>query len=248
MSPRACQRACDPHNLFSRRETEDAAVDVVWRGRTARQDRPGQFYVVLDQKGKPFTEVKGLLDKVKKCTISSGDKKGEVDHDARVELLLENADEGIGDKLIAFEKEQAAGEKLNEVSVKYFKKNPRDFDDAWPQLESDKALRHFMTTMIEASPEEIKKEAKKQAKALKASESLAVLDKIVDSANNGDDWSADQADAIVAFAKELPSEQMVHLWNTVMATKNMGPIKALHTRIGDEIVGLIRKARELGKN
>lgn len=90
--------------------------------------------------------------------------------------------------------------------------------------------------------------SKKQAKALKASESLAVLDKIVDSANNGDDWSADQADAIVAFAKELPSEQMVHLWNTVMATKNMGPIKALHTRIGDEIVGLIRKARELGKN
>ena len=70
----------------------------------------------------------------------------------------------------------------------------------------------------------------------------------MDSANNGDDWSADQADAIVAFAKELPSEQMVHLWNTVMATKNMGPIKALHTRIGDEIVGLIRKARELGKN
>ena len=99
----------------------------------------------------------GLLAKVQGLK-----KDGKPDHDARVELLLENADEGIGDKLIAFEKEQAAGEKLNEVSVKYFKKHPRDFDDAWPQLESDKALRHFMTTMIEASPDDIKKEAKKQ--------------------------------------------------------------------------------------
>ena len=129
---------------------------IQWKGRTARQDRPGQFYVILDKKSKALQKP-GLLAKVQGLK-----KDGKPDHDARVELLLENADEGIGDKLIAFEKEQAAGEKLNEVSVKYFKKNPRDFDDAWPQLESDKALRHFMTTMIEASPEEIKKEAKKQ--------------------------------------------------------------------------------------
>ena len=73
------------------------------------------------------------------------------------------ADEGIGDKLIAFEKEQLAGEKLNEVAVKYFMKHPRDFDAAWPsEVATDKDLRHFMTTMIDADPAEIKKEAKKQ--------------------------------------------------------------------------------------
>ena len=87
--------------------------------------------------------------------------------------------------------------------------------------------------------------SKKRAKDMKASESLAVLDKIVDHAENNE-WTDDEADALVAFARVLPDEQMVHLWNAVMATKNMGPIKALHSRVGDEIVNLIRKARELG--
>ena len=86
---------------------------------------------------------------------------------------------------------------------------------------------------------------KKQAKDMKASESLAVLDKIVDHAENND-WTDEEADNLVTFTSHLPDEQMVHLWNAVMATKNMGPIKALHSRIGDEIVSLIRKARELG--
>lgn len=84
------------------------------------------------------------------------------------------------------------------------------------------------------------------AKKLKASESMAVLDKIVDHAESND-WNDDEADNIVTFVKALPAEQMVHLWNAVMATKNMGPIKALHSRIGDEIVAVIREARNLGK-
>ena len=87
---------------------------------------------------------------------------------------------------------------------------------------------------------------KKAVKELKASESMTVLDKIVDHAENND-WNDDEADNIVAFVKELPAEQMVHLWNSVMATKNMGPIKALHSRIGDEIVKVIREARNLSK-
>ena len=82
--------------------------------------------------------------------------------------------------------------------------------------------------------------------ALKASESMAVLDKIVDHAENND-WNDRQADNIVAFVKVLPAEQMVHLWNSVMATKNMGPIKALHSRIGDDIVKVIQEARNLSK-
>ena len=82
------------------------------------------------------------------------------------------------------------------------------------------------------------------AKELKASESMAVLYKLVDHAENND-WDDAQADNIVTFVRALPAEQMVHLWNSVMATKNMGPIKALHSRIGDEIVAVIREARNL---
>ena len=84
------------------------------------------------------------------------------------------------------------------------------------------------------------------ATALKASESMAILDKLVDHAENNE-WDNTQADNIVTFVRVLPAEQMVHLWNAVMATKNMGPIKALHSRIGDEIVKVIREARNLSK-
>ena len=77
-------------------------------------------------------------------------------------MLLDVADEGIGGKLKDFEGEQAThpnpspspspialaltgargpvgeqatGEKLNEVTEKYFKQYPRDFDAPWPSEE-----------------------------------------------------------------------------------------------------------------
>ena len=39
---------------------------IQWKGRTARQDRPGQFYVILDQRAAPFSEAqhKALAGKV----------------------------------------------------------------------------------------------------------------------------------------------------------------------------------------
>ena len=52
---------------------------------------------------------------------------------------------------------------------------------------------------------------------------------------------------MVAFGKGCPDEQMVHLWNSVMGTKNMTNIQALHKLVGSEIVALVRKARELSK-
>ncbi len=79
-----------------------------------------------------------------------------------------------------------------------------------------------------------------------ASVKLAVLDKLVShSAEN--DWSDEQAKNVVAFGKGCPDEQMVHLWNSVMGTKNMTNIQALHKLVGSEIVALVRKARELSK-
>lgn len=40
---------------------------IQWRGRTGRQDRPGQFHVVLNAQSKPFSDPKhsNLLTKLK---------------------------------------------------------------------------------------------------------------------------------------------------------------------------------------
>ena len=59
--------------------------------------------------------------------------------------------------------EQAAGEKLNEVAMRYFQKHPRHFDDPWPQLEkypTDREFREFMTSMIDEPPDVVSKRAK----------------------------------------------------------------------------------------
>ena len=70
------------------RQLESSSSLATWKGRTARQDRPGQFYVILDQKAKPFNKKHDLAYKVKKLVIPKGQPDaGQPDHDARVELL-----------------------------------------------------------------------------------------------------------------------------------------------------------------
>eukprot|EP00966_Prymnesium_polylepis_P146911 3393131-Prymnesium_polylepis.1 len=61
---------------------------IQWKGRTARQDRPGQFHVILNKQAKPFSEKPKLEGKLKKMS-----------EDTKIETLLEVADEGIGEKL-----------------------------------------------------------------------------------------------------------------------------------------------------
>jgi len=137
---------------------------IQWKGRTARQDRPGQYLVVLNTRAKPFEGNKELLKKVRGATIKEGELKGQPDHEQRVELLLSAADEGIGDKLREYAAEQAAGEQLNAVAEAYFKRHPRSFDAPWPsELASDRALRAFFeTTHEDEPPAAIKAKAKEQ--------------------------------------------------------------------------------------
>jgi superfamily II DNA/RNA helicase len=136
---------------------------IQWKGRTARQDRPGQFYVILAQDNKVFTNNKELLNKVKKAKHESGDLKGQPDHDARIEVLLDAADEGIGSKLKEYGGEQATGEKLNAVSEAHFKRDPRSFDDPWPNgSESDRALRGFLMSNHDAPPDVIVERARER--------------------------------------------------------------------------------------
>jgi C-terminal processing protease CtpA/Prc len=46
--------------------------------------------------------------------------------------MLDAADAGTADKLKAFEGEQAAGEKINDVVEKYYRINPRPVTGSWP--------------------------------------------------------------------------------------------------------------------
>ena len=131
---------------------------IQWKGRTARQDRPGQFTVVLSLQAKPFN----LPQHKKLPNTLRSDKLSE---DAKVDLLLELADDGIGGKLREFEGEQASGEKLNEVTEKYYQRYPRSFDDPWPleeHRETDGVLRRFLTKYVNRPPGEIRMLSKQE--------------------------------------------------------------------------------------
>ena len=137
---------------------------IQWKGRTARQDRPGQFYVILSQQARPFSSPKHakLAEKLR-----AKSKKMEPVHsnDANIGMLLEVADEGIGDRLKEFEQEQAIGEKLNQLTEKFYKRHPRDFDEPWPSEEfyaSDVVLRRLLTEHTQTPPKEIVKIAKSE--------------------------------------------------------------------------------------
>lgn len=77
--------------------------------------------------------------------------------DDKIDMMLEVADDGIGERLKMFEKEQATGEKLNELTERYYQKFPRPWGEAWPQpkYSLDKRLREVLFTHAEATPAEI---------------------------------------------------------------------------------------------
>ena len=60
---------------------------IQWRGRTARQDRPGQFIVVLNKQASPFTESPHLLSEL----------MHQNDGPTRLKTLLLQQDESIGE-------------------------------------------------------------------------------------------------------------------------------------------------------
>jgi len=85
--------------------------------------------------------------------------------DAKVEMMLDVSDEGIGEKLKAFEGEQAVGEKLNELTEKYYARCPRTFQDVWPMEQykkTDGVMRKFLTEWTQLKPAEIKQLAKSE--------------------------------------------------------------------------------------
>ena len=58
-------------------------------------------------------------------------------------------------------------------------------------------------------------------------------------------WSVKQADNVGKFAKSLPGELMVTLWNAISSTQVMPNIQKLHKLIGPQIVEAVQASRNL---
>jgi hypothetical protein len=129
----------------------DAREWIQWKGRTARQDRPGQYLVVLSEKEEPFRSVPGLGEQLKPLSP-----------DGKIEALLTRKDEAIRESLASFEAQQARGAWLNEVCQKYYREKPREPSASWPSKEqrlSDTRLREMLKVPF-ASGEKIREAAK----------------------------------------------------------------------------------------
>jgi len=98
---------------------------IQWRGRTARQDKPGQYQVVLNRRSEPFASMSGLADQIGAMRSP----------DDRLARLLEVQDESIGATLKKYELDQELGEQINELAEMYFRTYPRSFDADWPSSE-----------------------------------------------------------------------------------------------------------------
>ena len=110
---------------------------IQWRGRTARQDRPGQYHVVLNRQAPPFTDHPGLAESVGGLSVP----------EERLARLLQVQDETIGATLKKYERDQELGENVNELAEAYFRLHPRAYDEPWPSVRhrtSDLQLRALL--------------------------------------------------------------------------------------------------------
>ena len=124
---------------------------IQWKGRTARQDRPGQFTVLLSKQDAPFKGNHSVFSKFRSFTDDQNDEK--------IEYLLALKDSHIRETLERYSSDQAKGAWLNELSQKYYKAHPRAPDAPWPPTSKDRTLRDALSKRYK-NGEEIKQHAR----------------------------------------------------------------------------------------
>jgi len=72
----------------------------------------------------------------------------------------------------------------------------------------------------------------------------ALIEKLKNHCTN-EKWTAAQAKNVAAFAKSLPGEMMVSLWNGISATQQMHNIQKMHKLIGQEVVKAVQTSRNV---
>ena len=116
---------------------------IQWKGRTARQDRPGQFYVVMSEEDE-------LFQKGEKGLASALEGKNP---DEKIAHIHEVHNKDTMRMLNEFKMEQANGAWKNELCQQYYKAHRRDAENAdgspteWPYpkfVDEDKKLREIL--------------------------------------------------------------------------------------------------------
>ena len=119
----------------------DAREWAQWKGRTARQDRPGQYLVVLSADDEPFCNEPGLAASLR-----------QLPPDAIINELLRRKDVVTAEALGSFEAQQARGAWQNEVCEAYYKAHPRPSDARWPleRVRTDVKLREMLSVPFDS--------------------------------------------------------------------------------------------------
>jgi hypothetical protein len=115
---------------------------VQWRGRTARNDRRGQFAVLLNGAEEPVSSNASDVEKHKSKEPGAAASV----HDAGlIETLLAARDKVKRTELEGLSAKILHGQRLNELCDKFYKANPSTDGAAWPGSEANAALRDFLT-------------------------------------------------------------------------------------------------------
>ncbi len=85
---------------------------------------------------------------------------------------------------------------------------------------------------------------KKRAEELVASESLSVIEKLVNH-NKENEWNKKQCKEVAAFLDSRSGEQLVHFWNLLSKTQQLHNIQGMHKLIGMKVTQLVREAKGL---
>jgi hypothetical protein len=72
----------------------------------------------------------------------------------------------------------------------------------------------------------------------------SIIEKISDHCKNNE-WSAEQCKRLSVFAKTLPGEMLVSLWNNVMDSGEVNNITRLHKFLGQAVLEAVTVARNL---
>jgi hypothetical protein len=112
---------------------------VQWLGRTARNDRKGQYGVVLQRSEPPIKDDAGLLDKYR-----AGDgMRAEAYTSALVDELLRMRDKECMTKLETLSHQCQVGMRMNELCDAFWTR-AGGVTDAWPSTAEQRELRAFL--------------------------------------------------------------------------------------------------------
>mmetsp|Transcript_55153 Transcript_55153/g.146336 ORF Transcript_55153/g.146336 Transcript_55153/m.146336 type:complete len:638 (+) Transcript_55153:396-2309(+) len=115
---------------------------IQWIGRTARQDRPGQYHVVLNMDSPLFQQNSKLKRQINDMN----------DGNEQIDRLLLHQNEGLDALLDKYAAEQARGAWLNELCQEYYKQPniSRDYKAPWPNRKAqgdDQSLREILSRL-----------------------------------------------------------------------------------------------------